>query len=145
MAAWLSFKAHCRWKGTCRFTAEEIIDAMCYSGKSLPKVNNMHKARQAFVDLEESFHYKRSRPQPVWVAESLSVAFLKNPERLVWRGACRWHRPSFLGQSIINCDLEGPFVAAILCTSPAGLQCTCILPVTDWVLRMSGLWICTQT
>ena len=147
-AAILCFKTHAQWKKrTMRFEVSEILDFMTNGKQSHVSITRLHRARDLFDQIREALDLRQSRLQSSELLESLSVAFLLTPERLVWASQLKQETACFLGEPLNGVEQDGYFVVALVVKGyrSTGLEASLTLPCTQWVVDQSGIRLPTQS
>ena len=153
-AAVISFATQCRLKQLQKapqFDLDTIIKLVTDKTSKAPlHVAKLFKARELFETLTYNLKlwsapkvnsHLRVCPDgfPASVEERLAVAFLGDPERLLWCDEVNGHGPSFLGEPVVDFARNGCHVAVLLAETYTGLKCFFSLPATQWVLKTSGV------
>ena len=77
-------------------------------------VTRLHKASDRFQELQKRLDLEPSSLLPSEIAEVLAVAFLLNPERLIWGSSAKEEVACFLGEPLENANLNGYAVLALV-------------------------------
>ena len=156
-AAVVSFVTQCRLKQLQKapqFDLDTIIKLVTDKTSKAPEhVGKLFKAQELFQTLAYNLKLRLapkvkshlrvcpdgSEAYNASVEERLAVAFLGDPERLLWCDEVNGHGPSFLGEPVVDLARNGCFVAVLLAQTYSGLKCFFSLPATQWVLKTSGV------
>ena len=142
-AAIVALKHAGRWKYPVTFTVPEVVEAMSDKSSFHSKIIRFVKVKQLFRTLRHVMQLDRTHLSETYTAESLAVAFLTAPERLIWSIK---QEGAFLGTPLVHHCTEDFFVAALFSKAHyKDLKCALYLPWSEWVQLQTGIQEPTKT